>query len=200
MLTKPIRFVQIAVNSDHIFGLSEEGEVYYRDKPPYQFTSYNNNSAYGGSAGAMKKDADEEKKAWKKLFMEHRVEVPKGGPEREAQPANEPEVPVEVVVDAPARKIYKDAETVKSVQTALKEKGFYKKDGPTDTYKIDGDLGNLTVNAIKAFQKSINLQETGEIDLNLCEILGLTKQAENETIIELAPDDVVEDVNEIDGA
>lgn len=189
MITKPILFVQIAVNSDHIFGLSPDGDVYYRDKPPY---NYNNNTNYSYSGGQKKDDADE-KKAWKKLFMEYRVEVPKGGQEREAQSANEPESPpAEVVVDLPARKIYKDADTVKAVQTALKEKGFYRKDPAPDTYKIDGELGDLTVKAIKAFQKSVMFQETGEIDLALWNKLELNPMAEFETVIEL---DAEEDTN-----
>ncbi len=180
MITKPIRFIQIAVNSDHIYGLSEEGDVYYRDKPPYSYgtTSYANNY--------QKKEEAEEKKVWKKILMEYKVEIPKGGEVREAQPANEPETtPAETVVDLPARKIYKDADTVRKVQGALQGRGFYKK-----TNKLDGELGQFTVNAIKEFQKSVNLIETGEVDLALCNSLGLNQPQENETV-ELGVDDIV---------
>jgi len=194
MITKPIRFVQIAVNMDHIFGLTPEGEVFYRDKPPHNY-GYDQRNNYG-AGGTVKKDDADEKKSWKKLFMEYKYEVPKGGQEREAQAVNEPEESgpsVEVVVDEPAKKIYKDTETVKSVQTALKEKGLYK-----ETYKIDGDLGKLTQDAIKEFQKSLQLKDTGEIDLTLWNALGLNKGTETETIVEFSDTDMVEDDNEID--
>jgi len=192
MISKPITFIAIAANMDHIYGLSADGEVYFREKP-----AHNYGTGFGAYAGQQKKEDNEDKKVWKKLFMEYRVDVPKGGQEREAQAANEPEQPaVEVIVEMPARKIYKDVETVKSVQTALKMRGFYKKE-PNDTYKIDGDLGNLTVTAIKAFQKSVNLIETGEIDLTLWNALGLGEHTENETVIEITSDDLVEDDDEV---
>jgi hypothetical protein len=199
MITKPIRFIQITATTDHIFGLDEEGEVYYRAKPAHDFGTSSVTSYSGSVTGYQKKDEAEEKKVWKKCYMYYKVELPKGGAERDAQTAEDgekpPETPVaELVIDEPARKIYKDVETVKKVQIALKEKGFYKKDG-TDTYKIDGDLGHLTTTAIKAFQKSVDLKETGEVDLNLWNALNLNASNENETIIVLT--DEVEDANEI---
>ncbi len=175
MITQKIRFMQICVNSDHIFGLTEDGEVYYRDKPPY---SYNTTTYYGGGNGAVKKDIDEEKKLWKKLAMDCVVPIPKGGEVREAQPAPDTNA-ANVVVDVPAHKVYRDTETVKKVQVALQGKGFYK-----GTNKIDGDLGNFTVTAIKEFQKSAQLIETGEIDLTLCNALGLNQPDVNETVVE----------------
>lgn len=202
MITKPIEggFKQICATSDHIYGLDHDGNVYYREKAPTSYSSFNNSPYY---ADKEKKEAAEEKKAWKKLFMEYKVELPKGGPERSAQPANEPEQPVEqvdVLVDEPAHKVYKDVETIKRVQQALMDKDFYKK-----TNKIDGDLGKLTVDGIKAFQKSVNLRETGEIDLTLCNALGLNKPSENETVveaeneptIELSTGDIVEEDDEV---
>lgn len=191
MPVKPIRFVQIAVNADHVFGLTPEGDVFYRDKPPYNYSSTTGYSHVGGYA-SNKKDDDEkkEKRCWKKLYMYELIELPKGGEVREAQSADgegekQEEAKIEVVVDEPARKVYKDPESVKKVQTALKEKGFYKKTGPNDTYKIDGEMGHLTTTAIKDFQKSVNLKDTGEIDLTLWKALGLLGKAdENETIEE----------------
>lgn len=194
MITKPIRFVQIAVNTDHIFGLTPEGDVYYRDKPAWSFNS-NTNAAFG----QQKKEETEEKKVWKKCTMEARVEVPKGGAEREAQVAEaaKPAEPVaEVVLDEPPHRVYKDVQTVKHVQTALKAKGFYKENN-----KIDGDLGNITMNSIKAFQKSLNLKETGEIDVALWNALGLGND-ENEIVVNddvpfaNVVENVVEDINE----
>lgn len=193
MITKPIGFTQIAVNADYIFGLTDDGDVYYREVPPRSYSTTTYQGGYGGSAGAQKKDEQEEKRAWKKCFMEYKVELPKGGTEREAQSATDteqapPTAPVEVVVDEPARKVYKDADTIKAVQTALKERGLYK-----DTWKIDGEAGKLTQDAIKAFQKTVNLRETGEIDLTLWNALGLNKNADNEVTIEVEAVDEVSD-------
>lgn len=193
MITKPIRFIQIAVNSDHIYGLTPEGEVYYRDKISFSYTSFNHRNNCGNTT--TKKD-DEEKKVWKKLLMEYRLDVPRGGPERDAQPSNEPEQPaVDIVVAAAAGEIYKDVDTVKSVQTALRAKGFYR-----EAWKIDGDLGKLTRDAIKEFQKSVRLKETGEIDLTLWNALGLNQnRVENENTVETIElnDEGVEDYNEV---
>lgn len=185
MITKPIRFCQIAATTDHIFGLDEEGNVYYREKPPY-FTSTTHHYS-GGTTSYQKKDEAEEKKVWKKCFMEYKVELPKGGAEREAQPAQDGETPaIEMVVDEGPRKVYSDVETVKRVQQALKDKGIYK-----EKYKIDGDLGHLTKTAIREFQKQSNFKETGEIDFQLWNALGLTHAStENEKIIELNDKDV----------
>ena len=192
MITKPIGFAQIAVNADYIFGLTSDGDVYYREVPPRSYTTTTYNSGFGGSEGAKKKDEQEEKRAWKKCFMEYKVELPKGGAEREAQSATEveqgPPPPADVVVDEPARKVYKDADTIKSVQTELKVRGFYK-----ENWKIDGDLGKLSQDAIKAFQKSVNLRETGEIDLTLWNALGLNKNADNEVTIDVEADEVTDD-------
>lgn len=185
MVTELIRFVQITATTDHIFGLDEEGVVYYREKPSFVYSTAHA-AGYGG-ASYQKKDEAEEKKVWKKCLMEYKVELPKGGAEREAQPGTEDGKPaqtaLEVVVDEPARKVYKDTETVKRVQQALKDKGIYK-----DTYKIDGDLGHLTIKAIKEYQKSLSLKEDGEIDFNLWNALGLNASNEQETIIELKPE------------
>jgi peptidoglycan hydrolase-like protein with peptidoglycan-binding domain len=46
--------------------------------------------------------------------------------------------------------------TNKDIQTALQNAGFYK-------YKIDGDIGPLTEQAIREFQKENNLPVDGEI-------------------------------------
>jgi hypothetical protein len=182
MITKPIEggFKMICATSDHIYGLDNEGNVYFREKAP---TSYAYNNTYYADKDKKKEDADE-KKAWKKLFMEYKVELSKGGPERSAQPSTEETTtePADIVIDEPAHKVYKDVETIKRVQQALMDKEFYKK-----TNKVDGDLGKLTVDGIKAFQKSVNLRETGEIDLTLCNALELNKPEENETVVETEP-------------
>lgn len=186
--TRPISFKQITATTDHIFGLDDDGNVYYREKPPYNYAS----TALTGA----KKEELEEKKLWRKCLMECKLELPKGGAEREAQPGNDVEntesaVEVAVEIDEAHRRVYKDADTVKKVQTALKEKGFYK-----ENYKIDGDLANLTVTAIKAFQKSISLQETGEIDLTLWDALGLNVSTEDETIVELPEAELMPDADD----
>lgn len=192
MITKPISFIQIAVNSDHIYGLTPDGDVYFREKIPFVYNS-------GAYNSVSKRDDPDEKKAWRKLFMECKVELPKGGQERDAQTVNEPEQseqPVEVIVDVPAHKIYKDAATVTKVQNALKAKGFYK-----ETNKSDGDLGVLTVKGIKEYQVYSNMPETGEIDLALCTALDLNKPDDNEIVIELSSNDVIlEDANVTGGA
>lgn len=195
MITKPIRFIQICATTDHIFGLDEEGEVYFRVKPAHDYGSSTVATHYTAQ-NYQKKEEAEEKKTWKKCHMYYKVELPKGGDEREAQTADgavTEAVVVQPVVDELPRKVYKDIETVKRVQVALKEKGFYKKEG-NDTYKIDGDLGHLTTTAIKAYQKSLSLVETGEVDLTLYNALGLNASTENETIIDLT--DGVEEPNE----
>lgn len=193
MITKPITFVNGWCGTNHIFAITADGEIYYRDQPPFSHTSSTATTPYAIEAAAehKKKIADDEKKVWKKLLMEYRVDLPKGGPEREAQAANEimtAAEPADVVIDEPARKIYKDPETVKAVQQALMDKTFYK-----NTYKVDGDLGKLTADAIKAFQKSIEVKETGEIDFALWAALGLAGDRENETTVEITDGDIVED-------
>lgn len=74
-LTKPIRFFQIAISGNHIYGLDQSGHVWYRHLIPfnnYSTTSYN----------TTPNRKDEEKKAeeriWKSLDMEARVEIPIG--------------------------------------------------------------------------------------------------------------------------
>lgn len=204
MPVRPIRFVQIAVNADHIIGLTHDGDVYFRDKPPYNYNSTTSYSHVGGFSSANKKDDDEkkEKKCWKKLYMYELIDLPRGGEVREAQSADgegekQEEPKIEVVVDEAPHKVYKDPDTVKKVQAALKEKGFYKKKVDPDTYKIDGEMGNLTTTAIKDFQKSVNLKDTGEVDLDLWKALGLmSKPDENETIDEFVTE--LNDKNEGD--
>lgn len=193
-VVKPIRFVQIAINADHIIGLTPEGEVYYREKPPYSYTTTSYNHVTGYQQPKKDDDAKLEKKCWKKCYMYELVELPRGGEVREAQSADEgekqEEAKTEPVIDEPARKVYKDVESVKKVQAALKAKGFYVKT-PNDTYKIDGELGNLTTTAIKEFQKSVNLKETGEIDFPLWKALGLLgEKDDNEIVIELDESDI----------
>lgn len=199
-IVKPIKFIQIAINADHIIGLTPDGEVYFRDKPPFTY----NTTGYSHVSGFQKKDDDAkvEKKCWKKLYMYELIELPKGGEVREAQSADEgekqEEPTIEVVVDEAPRKVYKDVETVKKVQAALKAKGFYIKTGPNDTYKVDGEMGHLTTTAIKDFQKSVNLKDTGEIDHALWKALGLLSNIDdNETVVPVNENDIVEDTDEV---
>lgn len=191
MITRPISFIQIAISTDHIYGLTSEGEVFYRDKIPYNFI--HNTTYYGGGNGAVKKEEDLEKKTWKKLNMDYKYEIPKGGEIRIPQEAEE-DAPV--IVEIPAHKVYRDVETVKRVQSALKERGYYIKLPLPDTYKIDGILAELTIKAIKEYQKSHNFVDNGDIDLKLCISLGLDK-TDDEYIVAAIPNDtnVMEDTD-----
>jgi hypothetical protein len=78
MATKPIRFMQIAVNTDHIYGLDEEGEVWYRDKIPYTVTTYHN--SYTTADSNKEKEKKEQATLWKPLRMDARVELKDNGP------------------------------------------------------------------------------------------------------------------------
>lgn len=62
-----IKLMQIELSTDHIYGLDEEGNVWYRDKLPYKYA----NTVYSSS---NKKD-DDNKKLWKRLSMECREKM-----------------------------------------------------------------------------------------------------------------------------
>ncbi len=59
-----------------------------------------------------------------------------------------------------------DSPWVSDAQRALKERGFYQK-------AIDGDFGSGTENAVRAFQLSLHLPVTGQIDEATARALGL---------------------------
>jgi putative chitinase len=59
-----------------------------------------------------------------------------------------------------------DSPWVSEAQRVLKERGFYQK-------AIDGDFGNGTENAVRAFQLSLRLPATGQIDEATARALGL---------------------------
>jgi peptidoglycan hydrolase-like protein with peptidoglycan-binding domain len=61
-----------------------------------------------------------------------------------------------------------DSEQVKSLQTALKDKGM--NPGP-----IDGIMGPRTQSALRAYQKGQSLPETGQLDAQTREKLGVSK-------------------------
>ena len=66
----------------------------------------------------------------------------------------------------------KDKATVKKIQTALKNKGYY------TTYKghtlaIDGEFSKNTVRSIKQFQKDKGLKVTGQVDEKTAKKLGI---------------------------
>lgn len=91
MVTKPISFIQIAISTDHIYGLTKEGDVYYRNKIPYSTTSYNISYNYN------RKDEEKKEEAivWKKLAMYARVDLDAGAP-KDAPVASENSAPVEM--------------------------------------------------------------------------------------------------------
>ncbi len=81
MVTKPISFIQIDVGTDHIYGLTQQGDVYYRNKVPYSTTTYS--SGYqGGNNNYNRKDEEKKEEAitWKKLAMYARVDLDAGEP------------------------------------------------------------------------------------------------------------------------
>jgi len=61
-----------------------------------------------------------------------------------------------------------NADQTKKVQQALKDKGFYS--GP-----VDGEMNKTTQDAIRALQKSKNLNVTGNLDDNTARELGLER-------------------------
>lgn len=60
------------------------------------------------------------------------------------------------------------ASEIKAVQTALSKQGFYKG-------KVDGMVGKMTTNAVKAFQKKKGLKVDGLIGPKTLKALGVTK-------------------------
>lgn len=80
--------------------------------------------------------------------------------EKKAAPTKEEKVEKK----APA----KGTEEIKKVQEALKAKG-------QDPGPIDGVMGPKTRAALKAFQKASALKETGELDAQTAEKLGVEK-------------------------
>ena len=63
---------------------------------------------------------------------------------------------------------------VKKVQEALKDKGH-------DPGSIDGAMGPQTVKAIKAFQNANGIKETGRLDAETAEKLGIEKTSASGT-------------------
>jgi len=80
--------------------------------------------------------------------------------EKKAAPAKEEKVEKKVPV--------KGSEDVKKLQEALKAKG-------QDPGPVDGIMGPKTRAALKAFQKTSGLKETGELDDQTAEKLGVEK-------------------------
>lgn len=72
MQTKPITIVQIATNADHLYGLDDKGQVWWRAKIPYS----------GAYTTTRKKDEDDET-VWKSLSMKGRIDGPALAAERE---------------------------------------------------------------------------------------------------------------------
>jgi peptidoglycan hydrolase-like protein with peptidoglycan-binding domain len=61
-----------------------------------------------------------------------------------------------------------DAEQVRSIQKALQEKGM-------DPGPIDGVMGPRTEAALRAYQKDQKLPETGQLDSQTREKLGVSR-------------------------
>ena len=161
MITRPIRFIQFHLNADHLYGLDEEGVIWYRDKVPWNNTTTYHGTT-GGSTGATKKEEDEAKRVWKPLSMRAKVSIPEGGPMREAQPA---EIEDADLIEEEG-KIYTDKDTIAAVQTVLKDQNFYR-------YNIDGDLGPSTKTGIKNFRKEKQMPEGEFIDDALLRALNI---------------------------
>lgn len=162
MITRPISFIQICCNTDHIYGLDEKGDVWYRDKPPYS-----THSVYS-APNISEKDkaaAKEEARTWKPFEMKAKVKMPESGPMRDAQSTTDDP---DVVIDEP--KIYTDQTTIIAVQTALMAEKY--------NLKADGLLGNITTNHIRSIQAKHKLPQTGLIDDNLLEALKIVLKKE----------------------
>jgi len=80
--------------------------------------------------------------------------------EKKAAPAKEEK--------AEKKEPVKGSEDMKKLQEALKAKGH-------DPGPIDGIMGRKTGAALKAFQKASGLKETGELDVQTVEKLGVAK-------------------------
>ena len=61
---------------------------------------------------------------------------------------------------------------VKKIQKALIKKGYYKSSSGK-AYKVDGIYGDLTVKAVKQFQKAKKLKVTGKVDEKTAKKLGI---------------------------
>ena len=61
---------------------------------------------------------------------------------------------------------------VKKIQKALIKKGYYKSSSGKP-YKVDGNFGDLTVKAVKQFQKAKKLKVTGKVDEKTAKKLGI---------------------------
>lgn len=61
---------------------------------------------------------------------------------------------------------------VKKIQKALIKKGYYKSSSGK-AYKVDGNYGDLTVKAVKQFQKAKKLKVTGKVDEKTAKKLGI---------------------------
>lgn len=96
MIVEPIQIRQITVSTDHIYGIDDNGQVWFRKRLP--------TPAYHTSTASEKKKKEEEeeeeaKKLWKKLCMNGRIagtELPPSkdippeitGPPVDAKPEN----------------------------------------------------------------------------------------------------------------
>ena len=67
--------------------------------------------------------------------------------------------------------IYNNIDCVKVIQNALNEQGY-------SCGSVDGSIGNATVEAIKAFQRDNGMEQTGEINDELIDVLGCWDQAD----------------------
>jgi hypothetical protein len=169
MITEDIRFVYFQLSTDHIYGLDQNGKLWYRDKIPFSSTTYN----YGNVNVVSAKDKEEKKKKtiWKPVGQRCEVSIPTGGNEKEAQlsTTEDPDVEVEVeAVPTSTIKPFPDEKTIRMVQTALKEKGFM------TAGHIDGVLGPRTSAAIR--QMMLDRRGRGDIDTidpNVLEALEL---------------------------
>ena len=72
-----------------------------------------------------------------------------------------------VISICPVQAEYTDAETIKAVQQALKDKGYYRGD-------VSGIKGNATESAIRNYQQRNHMKENGQIDDTLLEALKIS--------------------------
>ena len=81
-MKKAIRFVQIETTANHIYGLTREGEVWYRSVIPYSYST-----GYTTPTNVSRKESEskENEKLWKPLDMIARHPDPPG-PQLETVP------------------------------------------------------------------------------------------------------------------
>ncbi len=75
---------------------------------------------------------------------------------------------------------YTDQETIKAVQQALKDKGYYRGD-------VSGIKGNATESAIRNYQQRNHMKENGQIDDALLEALKISTSIAEQTTEQVDP-------------